>query len=83
MLLQFPDHKNLFCCIECEMSQGEFKEHECNACHSFFCDHLVVYSGSAVIICFICQGTAHDEGEWPDWSYSMVPRRRDLSKAGQ
>lgn len=71
-LLNISGLRNQFICMDCYAS-GERDLVRCSVCSGYFCYDLIVYDGNGDVICFVCQGTAMDEDEWPDWAYSIVP----------
>ena len=69
--LNYPGYRNVFSCIQCEMSRVGTEEHCCAMCHSYACKHLVV-DAFGETICFCCSPDK-DEDQWPDWCFTMMP----------
>jgi hypothetical protein len=71
--LNYPGYRNVFSCIQCEMSRIGSEEIRCEECHSYACKHLIADAFGATV-CFCCVGDFVDR-EWPNWCFTMVPEK--------
>lgn len=65
---------NIFLCTECVVRETSVTA--CSCCDARLCPDLIAFNGYGKVVCFVCQGTAADLDEWPDWSYTLVPSSR-------
>jgi len=79
--LNYPGYRNVFSCIQCEMSRLGSEEHRCVECRSYTCKHLVV-NISEDTVCFCCVADS-DEYKWPNWCFTMVPEEFIRGKNGK